>query len=501
MTRVVCVWFPRWPIQRLFAAQPGLRRKPLALFAEQAQRLRITACCPRAEQHGVRAGQSLADAKALLSAASYRPADREADRDALRVLALEAQQFTPLVGLEDTDAPESLFWDIGGCAHLWGGEPPFLQAVDDYWKSRRYSVRVALADTLGASWAITHFGPATSLIPSGRKEAVLANLPVAALRLPAATVSRLSAMGLRRVRDVLKLPRSSLPSRFGQELLLRLDQAFGTKPESFVVERLREPPVATRAWEEPVTDQFAIASVNRELLRELLAEAARRSCGLHELRGEFLTESKSLIVELQLVEPSLDEKHWLELIALRMERQPWPGGVLRITWTALRLGTLHSLQGRLFADDEIADSSRAVHALVDRLTSRLGAGAVLRTEARPDPQPEQAVALIPWNQPSSPARDVFHPEFWRHRPLRLLPAPECIEAVSVVPDGPPLRMTWQGQSHRITTCRGPERIEAGWWRSDDIRRDYYRVEWENGTQVWIYRDRKSGHWYLHGFYD
>ncbi|HUQ71813.1 MAG TPA: DNA polymerase Y family protein [Planctomycetaceae bacterium] len=501
MTRVICSWFPRWPIQRLHAAQPALKRRPLALFSESAQRLRITACCPRAEQHGVRINQSLADAKALLSAASYQPADPDADRAALRVLALDAQRFTPLVGLEDAPAPESLVWDISGCPHLWGGEPMFFQAVCDYWRSRRFTVRLALADTLGAAWAIAHVGPAASLVSSGREATVLSNLPLAALRLPASTLSRLAAMGLYRIRDVQQLPRASLPSRFGPELLSRLDQALGAKSEPFVAERLREPLIVSRAWEEPVTDQSAIGSINRELLRELMAQAAERSCGLHELRGEFQTESTTLVVELQLVEPSLDEKHWQELIALRMDRQAWPGGVLRITWIALRLGILHRLQGRLFADDELADSARAIHALVDRLTSRLGTEAVLRAEVRPDPQPEQAVVLIPWSQPRPTEEIPFIAEQWRNRPLRLLPAPEAIEVMSVVPDGPPLRMTWQGRSHRVTGRWGPERIETGWWRNADVQRDYYRAEWETGTQVWVYRDRKSGHWFLHGFFD
>jgi protein ImuB len=447
----------------------------------------------------VRVGQSLADAKALLPRARYLAADPATDRVALRALALEAQRFTPLVGLEDAAEPESILCDIAGCPHLWGGEQPFFQTICDYWQSRGYAVRLTLADTLGAAWAVAHYGPAKSLVPSGREGAVLSNLPLPALRLPAATVSRLVVMGLHHIRDVQKMPRDTLPSRFGPELLQRLDQALGQKPEAFVAERLREPLIVSRAWEEPLTDQFVVASVNRELIRELLAEAARQCAALHELRGEFQTETTTLAVELQLVEPSLDEQHWRELIALRMERQPWPGGILRITWTALRLGVLLRLQGKLF-DEETSDEARSLSAVIDRLTSRLGSGAVLRVEVRPDPQPEHAVALVPWHSHS--ADDTpFIAEQWRNRPMRLLPSPERIEAMSVVPDGPPLRMTWQGRSHRVARHCGPERIETGWWRTDDARRDYYRVQWDDAAEAWVFRDRRSGDWYLHGFFD
>ena len=502
MKRVLCSWFLRWPIHRRYHTQPTLKKRPLVLFAETAQRLRVTACCPRAEQQGVRIGQPLADAKVFLPAANYLAAEPEADRAALRELALDAQRFTPLVGLEEGPEPRSLFSNIAGCTHLWNGEQPFFQDLVGYWTSRGYVVRHALADTLGSAWASTHYGPATSLIPSGRESAVLGDLPVAALRLPETIVTRLTAMGLRRIRDVLKLPRETLPARFGAELLMRIDQALGARDELFVAERLREPLVVSRAWEDPLTSQFAISSANRDLLRQLLAQVAQHSVGLQEARGTFQTETGAISVDLQLVEPTTDERHWQELVELRMERQPWPGGVTKITWTALRLGTLPRQQGHLFDDDDRAESSRALATLVDRLTSRLGVDAVLRVQVEPDAQPEQAVTLVPWTASRTTGNDVLlDATWWRHRPMRLLAPPERLEVMSVIPDGPPLRMRWHGRSYRVTRQWGPERIETGWWRADDAQRDYYRVEWDDGAHVWTFRDRRDGTWWVHGFFD
>ena len=93
------------------------------------------------------------------------------------------------------------------------------------------------------------------------------------------------------------------------------------------------------------------------------------------------------------------------------------------------------------------------------------------------------------------------PEQSRARPFRLLGAPEPIDVISIIPDGPPLRMAWQRENARVVRSWGPERIETGWWRTEDVERDYYRAEWEDGTHVWIYRDRRSGRWFLHGFFD
>ena len=65
------------------------------------------------------------------------------------------------------------------------------------------------------------------------------------------------------------------------------------------------------------------------------------------------------------------------------------------------------------------------------------------------------------------------------------------------------RSAWCGSDKdcRVVRSWGPERIATGWWRAQDVERDYYRAEWEDGTHVWVYRDQRSGRWFLHGFFD
>jgi protein ImuB len=89
----------------------------------------------------------------------------------------------------------------------------------------------------------------------------------------------------------------------------------------------------------------------------------------------------------------------------------------------------------------------------------------------------------------------------RCRPSRLLADPQPITVVSVVPDGAPIRVTWRKQDCRVVRSWGPERIATGWWRTPDVQRDYYRAEWEDGTHAWIFRDRRGGRWFLHGFFE
>ena len=57
------------------------------------------------------------------------------------------------------------------------------------------------------------------------------------------------------------------------------------------------------------------------------------------------------------------------------------------------------------------------------------------------------------------------------------------------------------EEYKVVGCWGPERIETGWWRGQDIHRDYYIVETDAGTRLWIFRRHEDGRWFLHGSFE
>jgi protein ImuB len=97
------------------------------------------------------------------------------------------------------------------------------------------------------------------------------------------------------------------------------------------------------------------------------------------------------------------------------------------------------------------------------------------------------------------------------RPVRLLARPERVDKViAELPDQPPLRFSWRGETHRIRKADGPERIYGEWWKSlreADSVRDYFQVEDEHGARFWLFRrgdgeDPRTGDlsWYIHGVF-
>jgi protein ImuB len=61
MKRILCIWLPNWPIQRLVVARPELKGRAVILHARQGSRgQRVAACSPAASAVGVRREMPLA---------------------------------------------------------------------------------------------------------------------------------------------------------------------------------------------------------------------------------------------------------------------------------------------------------------------------------------------------------------------------------------------------------------------------------------------------------
>jgi protein ImuB len=50
--------------------------------------------------------------------------------------------------------------------------------------------------------------------------------------------------------------------------------------------------------------------------------------------------------------------------------------------------------------------------------------------------------------------------------------------------------------------QGPERIESGWWDGKGVARDYYIAHEprSHGAKLWVFQERQSKRWYLHGMF-
>ena len=491
-------------------ARPELSGRPLVLETPAVRGSSVAACCRTAVARGVRVGVPLAEVKSLVADLTVEPYDPAADAAELRRLAAACEQFSPCVALEEGNEPESLLLDVTNLMHLLGTEAELVAKVERFFAAERYRVQAAVADTVGLAWALTHSGSNCKLQNENCQLQIAEPLPIEGLRISPDTIELLQQLGVETIGQLLALPREDLTSRFGEQLLLRLDQLLGAAPEVLVPHRDPAALEVGTSLEHPVSDQAALAYVLTQLVDQLAKLLAARDQGAVLLVCELkYVGGASFLMRIGLVEPSACARQLMELVGLHLETVVLEDEVVHVEIRAAVVGRLGERQGELFADHWPTDPHQLA-VLVNRLSSRLGYEQVLRPRLGGSPVPERAVryeavagksrAKSRESRAKTPALDPRPSTLDSPRPLILHPEPRAIEVTAVVPDGPPQFVWLDSRRERITAHWGPERIETLWWRGTSVRRDYYRVATESGGQHWIFCSLADGKWFLQGIF-
>lgn len=452
----------------------------------------------------------LTEAQALLQRVPVRavPDDPQADRDWLRRLAWDCEEFSPCVGIEEGETPESLLLDITGCGACFGGEPRLAEQLLKRMRERGLQPHIGISDTPGAAWGAVHYRTRSRevvIVPSGEQERALAPLPVNALRLSPETIRSLRGLGIRTVSQLAALPRQSLPSRFGEELLMRLDQARGLRPERIVPERRPEPLREVWETEDAISDAESLDAIVGMLVERITASLAGRQQGIKQLVCELRdVEGKVFPQRIELLNPTVAADHLMTLLRLHWERLSFPSGIQRICVEVVQAESRGVRERSLWGTD--GETSRGLDTLVETLSSRLGREAVLHPRLEPEEQPELAFRYVPCLEEGSGIRGQRkngdpHFEDCLTRPVRLKRTPVTVEVWSTLPEGPPYRLGWGRKEHDVIRAWGPERITTGWWRGGHVRRDYFQVELQDGRRFWLFRDLVTGKWFLHAAFD
>ncbi len=259
-----------------------------------------------------------------------------------------------------------------------------------------------------------------------------------------------------------------------------------------------------RSFAEPIAAAETIARHTAGLVGTLCAALEERGLGARRL--DLIchrVDSRAQAVRIGLARPVRDPRRLTRLLCDRIETID-PGFGIEILSLAAPLA--EPLGPRQAGSSLIETPAPDLSGLIDRLTNRVGAKAVYRFAPVASDVPERSVRRVPALAEETGAG---WPDHWP-RPARLLPRPEPIETMALLPDHPPNWIIWRGVRHRVRRADGPERVFGEWWKRDAelaAVRDYFRIEDEAGERFWIFRagdgeDAATGshRWFLHGVF-
>jgi protein ImuB len=515
MGRTACLLVPDLPWVALIRAHPELAGRPLAVSAGPGPRADVVALSPEAARRGVRLPCSVAQARAACASLDVRaasPALEEAARHALLDAALSAspraELAPPLSGLRAAES--AAFADAAGIAGCFGSEAGFAGAL----AARAHRLGVPAIATVAGSRSVARIaarrlhpawlarapgepGPA-QIVPPGGDAAFLAPLPLELLDPPDALAERLTRFGLRRVGDLLRLPRRALLARLGTDAAHLVALALGSDPEP-------PPPVPpeTRLEEAAELDhEVALLEPLLFVLQGLLSRLAARlecrglACPELELRLRLAGSGRDAR-RVGVAAPTLDVRVLLRLAALSLEARP-PAAPVEAVAVACEGQPLRGDQLDFFrpAGPAPALLSRTL-AELEALCGpgRVGAPRVVDTH-RPD-----SFALASFAPPRSlPTVREPEPPYAHTLTLRALRPPVAAQVEARA--GRPCALRSAVASGRVVQLAGPWRTSGNWWSEEErFAFDHYDVVTSDGTASRLRFDPLRQRWEVDAIYD
>lgn len=455
-----CILFPQLALDGVLRNGQGAD-KPLVLLAGSAQRPVLQAVNPAARKLGLKPGLTLAAAQALTRDFLQRDYDPAAIAHWQQFLAGWAYGFSSQVSLH---YPRALLLEVGSSLRLFGPWPQ----LEARWRAELcdlgFQHRITLAPNPVAARVLANARDGLALEEHSALPAALGPLPIERLGWPRETASALARMGLRRLHQVLELPRAGLARRFGADFLLYLDRLLGLRALPLAFYRPPDHFEARLELNFEVQSQQALLFPLRRLIQDLAVYLRGRDQGVQRfnlhLQHRNLPDS---LLPVGLLHAERDPALLFELTRSRLEHLQLPAPVQAVRLTAKDLPSFQPQHRQLF--DKQVQGGMSWAQLCERLRARLGDDAVQQIAVHADHRPEHAWQAHASNQQADRKNEPL--SAYSPRPAWLLPQPQIVEDALIL--------------------SGPERIESGWWDGGDVRRDYFQVRMPLGGRGWAFR--------------
>ncbi len=397
----------------------------------------------------------------------------------LQKLCLQAQAFTSFVSIEP---PNALLLEIKGSVKLFGSLQQLNADIDACWRRSALQARSATAPTTLAALWLARAGFASQIEDIELLSSQLTKLPIACTSWDAERLQTLRAMGVTHLGELLRLPRAGLARRLSPALVRDLDMALGRQPaprRAFVRrERFRE-----RCDFETEIEQVAYLEQALEPLIERCARfLRRRQAGIQALQLKLThREGPATRVQLGLASITSERRRLSDVLCQKLARLDLRAPVRGMELISGSLRGLSASSLDVFAGSTGAGSHDSAPQLVERLRARLGEDAVYGVCLIQEHRPEAAWRRVHELNLSAAAgieEEVIDQKL--PRPVWLLKEPISLPKPEIL--------------------QGPERIESGWWDGKGVARDYYVARHSDGVRLWVFQDRLSKRWYVHGVF-
>ncbi len=475
--RWACLHFPALALNLVEQGHP--QTSAIVIETIRKQRRIVLFANGLARNAGVVPGMTLPTAQGLVHPLLSFPYDVAQEQQALQQLAHWAYQFTPHIKLQGSQA---LLLAVGPSIKLFAGEKELAKQMLEQLPPGFTPYSLAFADTAMAALlaAQAHEGCNEAVFFSSQD---MVDYDIQWLEISASQKALLYGMGLNTLAAIIELPRDGLAKRFGPEFTAYLRRLLGEQQDPLPNWTLPCTFATEFSFIQEVTINSALLFPIRHLLSQLEHYLYARQRCVSELQFFLqLRNRQQLPWPIRLATPQYRQADLLPLIKLQLEQLKLPAPVLTLQLNAHNFVPITVQQADFFEHSGSQTLNR--YQLVERLQARLGQPQVHGLNMVADHRPEYSWSSATPGQ----GQELQHPV--EQRPFWLFSHPQKLRNKKGLPV----------YHQPLQLLKGPERITTGWWDQQPIDRDYFVARQGNGQELWVYRERTSQQWFLHGIF-
>ena len=470
-----------------------------------------------------------------------------------RSLAEFAYAFSPLV--EET-APDTVVIDVEGCALRFGSTYELANEIAKQANESKESgglgskINVALAANPDAAIHAAKFCRGITFTAPGEELTCFGSLPLKALQYSLVGIDEkrateiletLNLWGVHTFKEFAALPAAGVSERLGQDGL-KLQELAGGKTKRHL--KIPQPAAVFKnsiELEYPISQLEALSFILARLLNQLCASLNAYALATNALQVALRLENGALHeLKLNLPYPMRDHKVFLKLLLLDTEMHPPPAAVVGVSLSCEPVKP-RVLQTGLFIP--LAPEPEKLELMLARLAKLVGAANIGSPELLDSHRPDafrvkrfelkeskrrrgkskqqaagskQPSAISSQQSANSNSQsEIRNPKFTLG--FRVFRPP--LRALVQAEGGYPQEISaWDKNKSvygKVVCAAGPWRTTGEWWRADAWARDEWDVAIESGSKVKavgsqvgptqilyrIYRELRSGTWFVEGIYD
>ncbi|ASP39527.1 hypothetical protein CHH28_12955 [Bacterioplanes sanyensis] len=448
-------------------------QQPQALLDALGQH--VIDCNHIAQQQGVLPSMPSASAWCLCPDLQAQRLDETRQHHWLQQRAQWAYQFSAQVSL---DAPEGLWLEVASMARLFGSLQQLWHSMSSEAQALGWPMQLGLANTAALAKLAAYNRwqqqpePTIDAMDSLWQQCLDAN--PSQLQLTESQQLQLQRLGIGNLRQLLRLPEADIAQRLSPQLLTYIWQLQGKKQPTLTFFK----PALTfnddTVFIEEIEHRNGLLFPLTRMLASLSGFLWQRQLATQQLHIQLQHRHHNTTHwRINFAHPEYRQTELTFLCRHQLEKRRLPAPVTHMTLSVKHFVAQAGAQSNMAFSNAVSAADE--HTLLNRLQARLEPEQLRRVAMTGDARPEHASQL--------PRHIDYHPHTGAQRsygrPLWLLPTPH--------PCPTPERFD-----------SGPERISAGWWDRNAVRRDYYRA-WLGSSYVWVFRDDQQ-QWYLHGYF-